>query len=83
MSKIKKYTLGKWCAVLAALLAVMGFQACHRAQKVVITDDTPTDTLSTVVPSPIHGEIIALYGVPPSKYKKIEKQNIEPKQIEK
>ena len=83
MSKLKKYTLGKWCAVLAALLAVMGFQACHRSQKVVIDNENPTDTLQPMVPSPIRGEIIALYGVPPSKYKKIEKQNIEPKQIEK
>ena len=85
MSKLTKYTLNTWCAVLAAVLAMMGFQSCHSAQKVVIDNDIPTDTLRPVIPKPIRdpGEIIALYGVPPSKFKQIEKQNINPKQIEK
>lgn len=79
MSKLKKYTLGKWCAVLAALLAVMGFQACHNTQKVVVDNDDPSeqkiDSIHIVKPPKNidGGEIIALYGVPSSKFKKMDK----------
>lgn len=60
-----------------------GFSSVPQVEKVVIDNENPTDTLQPMVPSPIRGEIIALYGVPPSKYKKIEKQNIEPKKTDK
>ncbi len=85
MTKLKKYTLNTWCAVLAAVMAMMGFQSCHRAQKMVTDNDAPIDTLRTVTPPTIRdpGEIIALYGVPPSKFKEIKQQDINPKQIEK
>lgn len=82
MAEISKKIRSKWCAVLVALLAAMGFGACHRAQKVVITDDNNQikDSSQITHPPVIRdpGEIIALYGVPPSKYKKMEKQEIKP-----
>ena len=82
MADFHKMIRSKWCAVLMALLAAMGFGACHRAQKVVIIDDYNQITDSSQITNPPvirdPGEIIALYGVPPSKYKQIEKQNIKP-----
>ncbi len=65
-----------------AMLTAMGFGACHRTQKVVIDDSNApiVDTVSTQKPPRIrdHGEIIALYGVPPSKFKNLKQQNIKP-----
>ena len=82
MAEISKKIRSKWCALLVALLAAMGFGACHRAQKVVITDDNNQikDSSQITHPPVIRdpGEIIALYGVPPSKYIKMEKQEIKP-----
>lgn len=82
MADFHKMIRSKWCAVLMALLAAMGFGACHRAQKVVIIDDNNQITDSSQITNPPvirdPGEIIALYGVPPSKYKKIERQEIKP-----
>ena len=58
------------------LLTAMGFGACHRAQKVVIDDDnTPiVDSIRTEKPPKIRdrGEMIALYGVPPSKFRNMK-----------
>lgn len=82
MAEISKMIRKKWCALLVALLAAMGFGACHRAQKIVIIDDNNQITDSSQITNPPvirdPGAIIALYGVPPSKYKQIEKQNIKP-----
>lgn len=65
-------------------LAAMGFNSCHRAQKVVVDDNiniNPSDTI-TDRPQPPRfrapGEMIALYGVPPSRFKNIEKRKINP-----
>ena len=82
MAEISKKIRSKWCAVLVALLAAMGFGACHRAQKVVITDDNNQikDSSQITHPPVIRdpGEIIALYGVPPSRYKNIDQKKEKP-----
>lgn len=66
-----------------AMLTAMGFGACHnRTQKVVIDDSNApiVDTIRADKPPIFHGggEIIALYGVPPSKFKNLKQQNIKP-----
>ncbi len=82
MANIKNIIRSKWCGILVAILTAMGFGACHRTQKVVIDDDnTPiVDTIRNEKPPKIRdrGEMIALYGVPPSKFKNMEQQNIKP-----
>ena len=60
-----------------ALLTAMGFNACHRTQKVVIDDDNNTQIIDSVraeKPPKIRdrGEMIALYGVPPSKFRNMK-----------
>ncbi len=68
--------------MLMAMLTAMGFGACHRTQKVVIDDSNASvvDTIRADKPPIFHGggEIIALYGVPPSKFKNLKQQNIKP-----
>lgn len=83
MTKKRDILRSRWCGLLMLALAAMGFDSCHRAQKVVVDDGniTPTDTIIDR-PKPPRlrdgGEIIALYGVPPSRFKNIEKQNVNP-----
>jgi len=76
MAKIKNIIRSGWCGILMAILTAMGFGACHRTQKVVIDDDnTPiVDSIRTEKPPKIRdrGEMIALYGVPPSKFRNMK-----------
>ena len=72
-----------WCWILMFALTAMGFNSCHRAQKIVVDDDniTPIDTVPNRLQPPRFrdpGEMIALYGVPPSRFKNIEKRKINP-----
>jgi hypothetical protein len=82
MAKINNIIRSKWCGILMAMLTAMGFGACHRTQKVVIDDSNApiVDTIRADKPPIFHGggEIIALYGVPPSKFKNLKQQNIKP-----
>jgi hypothetical protein len=82
MAKINNIIRSKWCGILMAMLTAMGFGACHRTQKVVIDDSNApvVDTVRADKPPIFHGggEIIALYGVPPSKFKNMKQQNIKP-----
>lgn len=79
MAKINKIIRSRWCGILMAILTAMGFNACHRAQKVVIDDSNPqiTDTSSVAKPPIIRdrGEMITLYGVPPSKFRNMKQDN--------
>ena len=77
MAKIKNIIRSGWCGILMTLLTAMGFGACHRAQKVVVDDDNNTQIIDSVraeKPPKIRdrGEMIALYGVPPSKFKNMK-----------
>ncbi len=82
MAKFNNIIRSRWCGILMAILTAMGFGACHRTQKVVIEDGNApiVDTVSTKKPPRIrdHGEMIALYGVPPSKFKNLKQQNNKP-----
>lgn len=82
MAKLNNIIRSKWCGILMAMLTAMGFGACHRTQKVVIDDSNApiVDTVRADKPPIFHGggEIIALYGVPPSKFKNLKQQNIKP-----
>ncbi|MBP5682307.1 MAG: hypothetical protein J6X05_03565 [Bacteroidales bacterium] len=79
MAKLNNIIRSRWCGILMAILTAMGFGACHRTQKVVIDDSNApiVDTIGSKKPPRIrdHGEIIALYGVPPSKFKNMKQQN--------
>ncbi|MBO7462420.1 MAG: hypothetical protein J6T96_07470 [Bacteroidales bacterium] len=82
MAKFNNIIRSRWCGILMAILTAMGFGACHRTQKVVIDDSNSpiVDTIGSKKPPRIrdHGEIIALYGVPPSKFKNLKQQNVKP-----
>ncbi|MBR4264601.1 MAG: hypothetical protein IKQ46_00940 [Bacteroidales bacterium] len=79
MANLQTKIRNKWCGILMVLLAVMGFSACHNTQKAVVDNNNPSeqkiDSVHVVKPPENRGggEIIALYGVPPSKFKKIDK----------
>ena len=83
MAKIKNIIRSGWCGILMGLLTAMGFNACHRTQKVVIDDANNNQIIDSVhiqKPPKIRdrGEMIALYGVPPSKFKNMKQQNVKP-----
>lgn len=80
MWTIKKYLINKWCALLAAVLTLMGFQACGNSRKIVVDDNNTIteipDTTQQYKPprKPANDEMICLYGVPPSQF---QQKNIE------
>ncbi len=83
MANIKKYITSKWCGILMALLAAMGFNSCHRAEKVAVdgnNNGNMPDTVNIIIPPKRQapGQVICLYGVPPSKFEKIENQKVKP-----
>ena len=83
MAKIKYIIRSGWCRILMVLLTVLGFGACHRTQKAVVDDDNniqQIDSATVSKPPKIRdrGEMIALYGVPPSKFKNMKQQNNKP-----
>lgn len=82
MARINNIIRSKWCGILMLMLTAMGFGACHKAQKVVIDDSTPQIIDSSRIEKPPKirggGEMIALYGVPPSKFRNMKQQNNEP-----